>query len=184
MLIFTATIESASPITASGINKGGGNLTCVPRQDIPGERGARKKLKVREKLKVRIKDFPKSPILWNFWYLRMCIFNHFYSSEHGIKNLAGDIAWNQRPHHNQFAVCASRSVCYGFRDVSWFFWFSSIQTTPDCETKTIDWIRFSCDIFSSATHLQAETELWFMIVMTIVVLSCGQCSLWNSGTGL
>ena len=40
-------------------SKGGGNLTCVPRQDFPGGRGARKKLKVRGKVKGSDPGFPK-----------------------------------------------------------------------------------------------------------------------------
>ena len=43
--------------------KGGVNLTCVPRQDFPGGRGARKKLKVHGKLRVQIQGFPKSSFL-------------------------------------------------------------------------------------------------------------------------
>ena len=39
--------------------KGGGNLTCVPRQDFPGGRGARKKLKVRGKVKGSDPGFSK-----------------------------------------------------------------------------------------------------------------------------
>ena len=40
-------------------DKGGGNLTCVPRQDFPGGPGARKKLKVRGKVKGSDPGFSK-----------------------------------------------------------------------------------------------------------------------------